>query len=150
MLRTNHGRPVSRVRLFGVLIATSGLAGFVIPGSRYSLPSVIGDALALAAAAVSAVYVTQLRAAAGAGNAPDGVAVAARASIVGAIASMILLAFRGVDPLSKVSTHDWWVLVLLGVLSTAIPTAAYSEASEWPSITRLATPKPTAHSGNLR
>lgn len=123
------GRPVSRVRLFGVAIAMAGLAGFVIPGGRYSFTSVIGDALALAAAAVSAVYVTRLRAAASAGNAPDGVAVAARASIVGAIAGMVLLAIRGVDPLSRVSTHDWWVLVLLGAFSTAIPTAAYSEAS---------------------
>ena len=123
------GRPVSRIRLFGVVIAMAGLAGFVIPGSRYSFTSVIGDALALAAAAVSAVYVTRLRAAASAGNAPDGVAVAARASIVGAIASTVLLAIRGVDSLSRVSTHDWWVLVLLGAFSTAIPTAAYSEAS---------------------
>jgi DME family drug/metabolite transporter len=123
------GRPVSRVRLVGVVMAVVGLAGFVIPGSRYSFSSIIGDVLALAAATVSAIYVTRLRAAASAGNAPDGIAVAARASIMGAIASLVLLAIRGVDSLSNVSTHDWWVLVLLGAFSTAIPTVAYSEAS---------------------
>jgi drug/metabolite transporter (DMT)-like permease len=133
------GRPVSRVRLAGVLIAVVGLAAFVIPGSRYSFTSVIGDMLALGAAAVSAIYVTLLRAAASAGNAPDGVAVAARASTVGAIASVALLAIRGFDSLSTVSEHDWWVLLLLGAFSTAIPTVAYSEASR-----RLPTPVTTS------
>ncbi|HEY0745395.1 MAG TPA: DMT family transporter [Steroidobacteraceae bacterium] len=123
------GRPVSPLRLVGVVVAVVGLAGFVIPGSRYSFTSIIGDVLALAAAIVSAIYVTLLRAAASAGNAPDGVAVAARASIVGAIASVALLAIRGAGSISTVSIHDWWVLISLGAISTAIPTVAYSEAS---------------------
>ncbi|HWJ34775.1 MAG TPA: DMT family transporter [Steroidobacteraceae bacterium] len=123
------GRPVTRRRAIGVVIAVVGLAAFIFPGSQYSVRSLVGDVLALGAALVSAVYVTRLRAAALAGQALDAVTIATRASLVGGIASILLLIFRQPASMPNVSSHDIGCLVMLGVFSTAVPTVAYSEAS---------------------
>jgi DME family drug/metabolite transporter len=123
------GRRAGRTRLVGVATAVAGLAAFVLPGSTHSKTSMAGDALALAAATVSALYVTQLRAAALAGRSPDAVGIAMRASVIGAIAAAVLAAARGTLSHNGITVHDWSMLFLLGALSTAVPTVAYSVAS---------------------
>jgi DME family drug/metabolite transporter len=123
------GRRVGGVRLLGVAIAVVGLATFVLPGSMHSKTSMAGDVLALAAATVSALYVTQLRAAALAGRSPDAVGIAMRASVIGAIAAAALAGARGTLSATGITAHDWIMLILLGTFSTAVPTVAYSVAS---------------------
>jgi hypothetical protein len=95
----------------------------------HSKTSMAGDALALAAATVSALYVTQLRAAALAGRSPDAVGIAMRTSVIGAIAAAALAGARGTLSDYGITIHEWSMLILLGAFSTAVPTVAYSVAS---------------------
>lgn len=129
IIERTRGRAVGVRRLFGVAIALSGLAAFVLPGTRHSFASAVGDGLAVAAAAVSAVYVTQLRAATRSGRPADTVGIATWASFIGAIAAACLALARGTFIVGTISGHDWWIVALLGAFSTALPTVAFGMAS---------------------
>jgi drug/metabolite transporter (DMT)-like permease len=66
---------------------------------------------------------------AGSDRPPDPVCVAAVACLVGATAGAALVGIFGSAPLPAFTVHDVGTLVLLGALSTALPTAAFSIAS---------------------
>jgi len=124
------GRRVRALRMLGVLIAVAGLAAFLIPAMRDAPRSALGYVFAIGAACVSALYVTTLRARAARGIAVDAIAIATRASLVGAVASALIVLFgTGVSAI-HLSARDLGVLALLGVVSTAVPTVAYGEASK--------------------
>ena len=88
-----------------------------------------GDLLALGAATASAVYAIQLRRMQGSDRPPDPVCMAAIACLVGAIAGAALVALFGSPTHRAFTARDVEMLVFLGVLSTALPTAAFSIAS---------------------
>lgn len=124
------GRRVRPRRMAGVLIAVSGLAAFLIPAMRDAPRSSLGYLFAIGAAGVSALYVTTLRAQAARGGAVDTIAIATRASLVGAVASAVIVALGTDVGRIRISARDFGVLMLLGVVSTAVPTVAYGEASK--------------------
>lgn len=124
-----RGRKVPAPQLCGVILAVGGLIAFLLPGKTHADPKLSGDLLALGAAAVSAVYAIQLRRMAGSDNPPDPVCVAAIACLVGAIAGAALVGIFGSPIYPAFTVRDVGTLVLLGALSTALPTAAFSIAS---------------------
>jgi drug/metabolite transporter (DMT)-like permease len=124
-----RGRKVPASQLFGVILAVCGLVAFLLPGKTRADTNLSGDLLALGAAAVSAVYAIQLRRMAGSDSPPDPVCVAAIACLVGAIAGAALVGIFGSHTYPAFTVRDVGTLVLLGALSTALPTAAFSIAS---------------------
>lgn len=124
------GRRVRPLRVVGVLLSVTGLAAFLIPAMREAPRSMVGYGFAIGAACVSALYVTTLRARASRGVSVDAIAIATRASLVGATASALIVAFGTDVGAIRWSARDLGVLLLLGVVSTAVPTVAYGEASK--------------------
>jgi drug/metabolite transporter (DMT)-like permease len=124
-----RGRTVPAQQLLGVILAVGGLVAFLLPGKTRADPKLTGDLLALGAAAASAIYATQLRRMAASDIPPDPVCVAAIACLVGAIAGAALVGIFGSHTYPAVTVRDVGILVLLGALSTALPTAAFSIAS---------------------
>jgi drug/metabolite transporter (DMT)-like permease len=124
-----RGRKVPAPQLFGVILAVGGLVAFLFPGEIRADTKLSGDLLALGAAAASAVYALQLRRMAGSDSPPDPVCVAAIACLVGAVAGAALVGIFGSPTHPAFTARDVGTLVLLGALSTALPTAAFSIAS---------------------
>ena len=124
-----RGRKVPAPQLVGVILAVGGLVAFLLPGKTLAGTTLSGDLLALGAATASAVYALQLRRMAGSDSPPDPVCVAAIACLVGAIAGAVLVGIFGSPPHPAFTAHEVGILVLLGALSTALPTAAFSIAS---------------------
>jgi drug/metabolite transporter, DME family len=124
------GRRVRPRQALGVLIAIAGLAAFLVPAMRDAPRSVLGYVFALGAAGMSALYVTSLRARAAQGSHVDVIAIATRASVVGAIGSVLTSIGREGTFSASISARDLALLALLGVVSTAVPTVAYGEASK--------------------
>jgi drug/metabolite transporter (DMT)-like permease len=124
-----RGRKVPAPQLFGVILAMGGLVAFLLPGKTRADTNFGGDLLALGAAAASAVYALQLRRMAASDSPPDPVCVAATACLVGAIAGTALVGIFGSPPHPAFTARDVGTLALLGALSTALPTAAFSIAS---------------------
>jgi drug/metabolite transporter (DMT)-like permease len=125
-----RGRKVPAPQLFGVILAVGGLVAFLLPRAGLRADAKLsGDLLALGAAVASAGYALQLRRMAGAGSAPDPVYLAASACLVGAIVGVVLVGVTGSATHSALTPRDVETLVLLGVLSTALPTVAFSVAS---------------------
>jgi drug/metabolite transporter, DME family len=124
-----RGLTVSVPQLFGVILAVGGLIAFLLPGDTRADTKLSGDLLALGAATVSAVYAIQLRRMSGSGSPTDPVCIAAIACLVGAIVGAALVAVFGSPTHRAFTVRDVETLVLLGVLSTALPTAAFSIAS---------------------
>jgi DME family drug/metabolite transporter len=124
-----RGRKVPVPQLFGVILAVGGLVAFLLPGKTRVDLKLSGDLLALGAATTSAVYAIQLRRMAGSDSPPDPVCVAAIACLVGAIAGAALVGIFGSPTYPVFTVRDVGTLVLLGVISTALPTAAFSIAS---------------------
>jgi drug/metabolite transporter, DME family len=124
-----RGRHVPRRQILGVILALIGLAAFLWPGRRQSDSRSLGDLLALGAATVSAVYAIGIAEAARAGRAPNAFAVAAAACLIGALAGVLLMTVGGFPPLRSLPARDLGVMVMLGIISTAVPTVAYSTAS---------------------
>jgi drug/metabolite transporter (DMT)-like permease len=124
-----RGRQVPAPQLFGVILAVGGLVAFLLPGEARVDTKLSGDLLALGAAAASAVYALHLRRLAGSDRPPDPVCIAAVACLVGAVAGATLVGIFGSQTHPAFTTHDVAMLVLLGGLSTALPTAAFSIAS---------------------
>jgi drug/metabolite transporter, DME family len=124
-----RGIAVSVPQLCGVILAVGGLVAFLLPGDTPAETKLSGDLLALGAATASAVYAIQLRRMQGSDRPPDPVCTAATACLVGAIAGAVLVALFGSPTHRAFTAHDVGMLVFLGVLSTALPTAAFSIAS---------------------
>ena len=124
-----RGRKVPAPQLFGVILAVGGLVAFLLPGATRANRNLSGDLLALGAATASAVYALQLRRMAVSDSPPDPVCLAAIACMVGSIAGAALIGIFGSPTLPAFTAREVETLVLLGALSTALPTAAFSIAS---------------------
>jgi len=124
-----RGREVPPRQVLGVILAVGGLVAFLAPSEWRMEAKLNGDVLALGAATASALYAVQLRRMGRSNSAPDPVFIAAMACLVGAVGGSAL-AWIFSSPIDAALTpHDIGMLVLLGALSTALPTAAYSIAS---------------------
>jgi drug/metabolite transporter (DMT)-like permease len=125
-----RGHRAQRQQLMGALIAVVGLVWFLRPDAGISAERGLGYLFALGAAAASAAYAVGLRAQAEAGRPLDALSLTVAACVLGATASLALLAGDGaLGALVRPSAVQMLHLVLLGVLSTAIPTLAFGIAS---------------------
>jgi drug/metabolite transporter, DME family len=124
-----RGRKVPAPQLLGVILAVGGLVVFLLPGATRADTKLSGDLLALGAATASAVYALQLRRMATSDSPPDPVWIAAIACMVGSIAGAALIGIFGSPTHPAFTVRDVETLLLLGALSTALPTAAFSIAS---------------------
>jgi drug/metabolite transporter (DMT)-like permease len=124
-----RGRRVPRRQLLGVILALLGLVGFLWPGRRQPDARFAGDLLAFGAAAMSAMYAVGVRALARRDRAPDAFAVTAAACLIGAFAGTVLVAIGGHRAPVLLTSHDFGIVLLLGTISTAAPTIAFSAAS---------------------
>jgi drug/metabolite transporter (DMT)-like permease len=124
-----RGRSVPRRQLIGVVLALTGLVGFLAPNAKHGEARLVGDLLALGAAGASAAYASRLRHLADSGRALDPCSVAAMACLVGAIAAAAAMSVAGSWGNLAVTPRDLRMLAMLGIVSTAVPTFAYSFAS---------------------
>lgn len=125
-----RGLRPTRQQLLGALVAMSGLVMFLRPGDGMTGARGLGYAFALGAAAVSAIYAVGLRARIQSARPLDPLALTIWACILGTLASTVLLAHTlGTTGLPVPSVHESMLLVLLGGLSTAVPTLAFGIAS---------------------
>ncbi len=140
--------PLSRAQLWGTALALAGVAVIVGPGlvsgADADRQRLVGDGLALGAAALMAAYSVAFQRLGE--RAPSPLLATAAASALGAIALAALVTVRGADALAGLdSLRPQASLVGLAVVTTAVPTLAYSTASHrLPAVvvttTRLLTP----------
>lgn len=130
LLEWVRGRPASRGQVLGAFLAVAGLVLFLRPGTGIDPARLVGYLFALGAAFTSSAYATGLRAQAEAGQAPNALLLTLGACILGALASGGLMAAQGVGLAAYALDAPHGIrLVLLGLVSTAIPTLAYGLAS---------------------
>lgn len=125
-----RGLRPTRQQILGALVAMSGLVIFLRPGDGVTKARGLGYAFALGAAAVSAIYAVGLRASVQSSRPLDPLVLTIWACMLGTLASFVLLAHTvGNGGLPAPSAHESMLLVLLGGLSTAVPTLAFGIAS---------------------
>ena len=125
-----RGRPAARAQVIGALTAVAGLVLFLRPAAGIEMGRAFGYLFALGAAITSAAYAVGLRAQAQSGRTPDALMLTIMACVTGAIASAGLLAASGLPGTAPSPSERQVIeLVLLGVVSTAIPTLAFGLAS---------------------
>ncbi len=134
-LRRLRGVPATRAERTGAALALLGVALTLVPSLRGlatgGATRLAGDALALAAAALSAAYALRFRAAQGAGAAPAPFGVAVLTFALGATALALRAALAGAPllPLHRLDGGGLALLLALGVLSTLVPTLTFAVAA---------------------
>ena len=129
-----RGETVRTGERWGTALALAGVAVILVPGlldgTEAGRTRVLGDSLALGAALGMAAYsiaYSRLRAS---GRAPEPLAVTALTFALGAVAATALLAVQGRAALAGLDgAASWGALVGLALITTAVPTFAYSVAS---------------------
>jgi DME family drug/metabolite transporter len=122
-------RPV-RQQLTGAIVSVVGLVLFLRPGDSLSTERAVGYVFALGAAAASATYAVGLRARAQSHRPLDPLALTVWACVLGAVVSFLLLSRSMLISAPPIpSSRQFIYLVLLGCVSTAIPTLAFGVAS---------------------
>ena len=125
-----RGLRPTREQILGALVAISGLVIFLRPGGNITNARGLGYVFALGAAAVSAIYAVGLRARVQSQRPLDPLALTIWACMLGVLASFLLsVRTLGHGGLPAPSAHESMLLVLLGGLSTAVPTLAFGIAS---------------------
>jgi drug/metabolite transporter, DME family len=124
-----RGTRPARQQIAGAIIALLGLVLFLHPRSTIGTQRMIGYLFAFGAAAASAAYAVGLRARANANRPLDALALTVVACAIGAAVSFGLLACEMPIELGVNSSPELVYMVLLGVLSTAVPTLAFGVAS---------------------
>ena len=129
------GTAIPRRSFVGALIAIAGLALFLAPSARAGGDArLVGDGLALGAAAVSAAYAFNLRQRTLTGRALKTQSLAAAACAMGvAVAAggelLACLAHPAAGPLFVPDAGNLSLLLALGLVSTALPTLAFGLAA---------------------
>jgi DME family drug/metabolite transporter len=127
--RLRGARPV-RQQLIGAIVAVVGLVLFLRPRAGVGPDRLLGYLFASSAAAASAAYAVGLRARALSNRPVDALALTVAACAVGAVASFVLLGREiPASMLAITAPMKLIYLVLLGVVSTAVPTLAFGIAS---------------------
>ena len=129
-----RGEQVLPGERWGTALALAGVAVILLPGlvggGADGLARVMGNAIALAAAGGMAAYSIALDRLRTAGRAPNPLLVTALTFGLGAAGGLALLAVRGDAATAGLDgAPAWGALVGLGLVTTAIPTFAYSVAS---------------------
>ncbi|OZC03943.1 DMT family transporter [Rubricoccus marinus] len=129
-----RGEAVRRGEAWGTALALAGVAVILAPSaleaSGAAQDRLIGDALALLAALGMAAYAISFSRLRGADRAPEPLAVTLLTFGLGAVAALGLWAVQGDAALVGLdSPASWGALIALAVITTAIPTFAYSVAS---------------------
>ena len=130
-----RGQAVRPGEKWGTGLALVGVAVILLPGlvggGAEGRAQVMGNALALTAAGGMAAYSIAFGHLKAAGRPPDPLLVTALTFGIGAVAMAALVGVRGADvALAGLDgTPAWGALAGLGLVTTAIPTVAYSIAS---------------------
>ena len=125
-----RGRRPGPQQMIGACLALLGLVLFLRPGTGLSAERISGYLFAFAAAAASAFYAVSLRVRAQSGRPADPLALTVGACALGAAASLVLLGAGPPPSLSALGPPAVLAdLLLLGIVSTALPTLAFGVAS---------------------
>ena len=124
--------PLSRAQLAGTALALAGVAVIVLPGLLSSADAdrqrLLGDALALVAAAGMAAYAVAFQRLGD--RAPLPLLVTTLAFALGAVALAASSAVLGAEAYAGLDgARSWGALIALAAVTTAIPTLAFSTAS---------------------
>lgn len=133
--RRVHGDAPTRAETAGALLALAGIALIMLPkltaGEHGAADRLLGNLLAISAAALTAAYAYLYSLSARRGNPPDTIGVSLLTFVAG---TGVLVLLVGVTPqpsgLDALDGHALWMFLGLGVLSTAIPTLAFAVASK--------------------
>ena len=128
-----RGEPVRRGERWGTALALAGVALILVPGlvaeGGAGRARVAGDGLALVAAAGMAAYAVGYRRLGD--RAPAPLLVTTLAFALGAVGAAVWAGVRGGAALAGLDgPAPWGALVGLAVVTTAVPTFAYSVASQ--------------------
>lgn len=128
-----RGEPVRRGERWGTALALAGVAVILVPGlvaeGGAGRARVAGDGLALCAAAGMAAYAVAYRRLGD--RAPAPLLVTALTFALGAIGAAVWVGVRGGAALAGLDgPAPWGALVGLAVVTTAVPTFAYSVAAQ--------------------
>ena len=129
-----RGEPVRTGERWGTVLALAGVAVILAPGlvtgTEAGIERVVGDLLALGAALGMAMYSIAFSRLRAAGRAPDALLVTTLTFVLGALALGVLLATAPAATLTGLDgTRAWGSLAGLAVVTTDVPTFAYSVAS---------------------
>ena len=136
-----QGRPPLRAEIGGALLAMCGMAMILVPKMAISggTPgnALYGQVCAIAAAALTALYATIYRDLAAPARAPDAGALAVLTFAIGSIVLILVLVLspglapaNGSSGMAALDANGVWILLALGVISTAIPTLGFALASK--------------------
>ena len=128
-----RGQPVRRGERWGTALALAGVALVLVPGlvaeGGAGRARVVGDGLALLAAAGMAAYAVSYRRLGD--RAPAPLLVTALTFGLGAVGGVALFAVQGGAALAGLDAPPaWGALLGLGLVTTAVPTFAYSVAAQ--------------------
>jgi drug/metabolite transporter, DME family len=133
--RIARRQPISRRETIGAMIAIVGVIIVLGPKLSFNSPDtklrILGDVLALASASMSALYAGTFRAIHESGNeAPDTICVAVLASAIGGSVLTVTMSLLhpGIWEMAS-GARSAAILLVLGVVSTAVPSVTYAIAS---------------------
>lgn len=127
--------PISRREITGAIIAIVGVAVVLGPKLSFNSPDtrlrILGDVLALSSASMSALYAGTFRAVHESGKeAPDVICVAVMASAIGGTVLTLSMSYLHQGIWAKaLEPRAIAILLVLGVVSTAVPSVTYAVAS---------------------
>lgn len=136
-LRWVRGTLPARSEIGGSLLALGGMALILVPKMSFSGEAAVqhfyGDLWALCSAVLAAFYASIYRVLSERGRAPDASGVSVLTFVIGSVILILALALTpgssGWSGSSGLDGTALWVLLGLGVLSTAIPTLGFAIAS---------------------
>jgi drug/metabolite transporter (DMT)-like permease len=136
LLRRLRGDTPTRIEIGGALVALIGLAWILAPrlasGGNAQGNHLLGDALAIAAAACTAFYADGYARMHKRGQAPNPFGTTCLTLIVGSVA-LLAAAFVFAEPLPPTLAQDarsLWLLLGLGILCTGLPSMCFAYASK--------------------
>ena len=124
-----RGGTVSRRALSGAGLSVVGLTIFLGFDASFGHDRLIGDLFAFGASTVSAGYAIGMRARAVSGRAVDPICSTAGACLIGALMGCVLVLVEPSTMSSTMAIRNIGILLPLGLVSTAMPTLAFSIAS---------------------
>lgn len=134
-IRVMRREPFSHAEILGALLAVAGITLILLPKMSFAghqlMQHIVGHAIALCAAFLTAAYAYLYRRLAERGSVPEASGVSLLTLLLGSLGlAVIVLLMPAPSGLDRLGGHELQILLGLGIISTAVPTVGFAVASK--------------------